>query len=248
MLKMKRLIILFIPALALLLARCSQDDGICIGSTGKTITQDRPGLPYHYVEVNDNINLFLTQDSVYTGVKVEAGENLIDGILTEIDNGRLVLKNNNSCNWLRSFDVPVNVYLTFTSLDTLIFRAAGNITCTNEWTNDSVCFDVIEGGGQIDLKLNVFKSHLFVRYGTVSVNVTGHSEVTFVSSKGYGPLHAEDLNSKFTYVYTFSPNDVFVNASVELGVEIGNIGNVYYRGDPSEVSTDIYGEGKLIKL
>jgi len=246
--KMKRINLLLLAVLLMFLTRCSKDEGICIGSTGKTITQERTALPYHYVEVYDNINLILTQDTSITGIMVEAGENLIDGITTEIDSGRLVLRNRNSCNWLRSFEVPVNVYLTFIQLDTLIFSAAGNITCTNEWTNDSIRFEIIEGGGQIDLKLNVFKSYLNVRYGTVSVNVSGFSQVTYISSQGYGPLHAEDLNSKFTYVYTFSPNDVFVNATAQLGVEIGNIGNVYYRGDPVDVYTIISGEGKLIKF
>jgi hypothetical protein len=246
--KLKKLIILLLPAMALLFARCGQDEGICIGSTGKTVIQDRTPLPYHSIEVYDNINLILTQDSSINSIRVEAGENLIDGITTTIDSGRLVLRNTNSCNWLRRFEIPVNVYLTFTKLDTLIFRAAGNITCTNAWENDSIYFDVIEGGGQIDLKLDVFKSFLYVRYGTVTVNVTGFSQVTYISSMGYGPLHAENLNSKFTYVSTFSPNDVFVNAIVELSVEIGNIGNVYYRGDPVEISTNISGEGKLIKF
>ena len=245
---MKRLITILITVMALSLAQCGKDDGTCISSTGKTITQDRSGLTYHYVEVYDNINLILTQDSVNTGIKVEAGENLIDGITTEIDNGRLVLKNANSCNWLRRFDIPVNVYLNFTRLDTLIFRAAGNITCTNEWTNDSVLFNIIEGAGQANLKLNVFKSFLYIQYGTVTVYVTGFSQVTYISSRGYGPLHAENLNSKFTYASTFSPNDIFVNASVHLEVEIGNIGNAYYCGDPAEVSTNIYGGGRLIKL
>jgi len=246
--KIKRLIKILILVMALSLTQCGKDEGTCISSTGKTITQDRSGTPYHYVEVNDNINLILTQDSVNTGITVEAGENLIDGITTDISNGRLVLKNTNSCNWLRSFNIPVNVYLNFTQLDTLIFRAAGNITCTNEWTNYSVFFNVIEGGGQADLKLNVFRSFLYIQYGTVTVNVTGFSQVTYISSRGYGPMHAENLYSKFTYASTYSPNDVFVNAIVELGVEIGNIGNVYYRGDPAEISTNIIGGGKLIKL
>lgn len=244
----KRLIILFSPLMVLLLVQCEQDDGICVGSTGKTITQDRMGLPFHNVEVYDNINLILTQDSALSSVIVEAGENLIDGITTEIDSGNLVLKNTNSCNWFRSFNVPVNVYLRFNRLDTLIFRAAGNITCTNEWTNDIVHLDVIEGAGHIDLKLNVFKSFLYVHYGTVSVNVTGYSQVTFISSHGYGPLHAENLYSLFTYVYTISPNDVFVYAKHELGAEIKNIGNIYYRGDPQDISTNISGEGQLIKF
>jgi hypothetical protein len=246
--KMRKLTILIFSVIAIFMTRCAKDEGICAGRTGKIITQERIALPYHSVEVYDNINLILTQDTSLTGITVEAGENLADGITTEIDSGRLVLRNMNTCNWLRSFEVPVNVYLKFTSLDTLITSAAGNISCTNAWTNDSVYFNVIEGGGQIDLKLDVFKSYLFVRYGTFSVNVSGFSQVTFISSQGYGPFHAEELSSKFTYVYTFSPNDVFVNASVSLGVEIANIGNVYYRGDPQEVNTVITGEGKLIKL
>jgi len=234
--------------MALFLTQCGKDEGICIGSTGKIITRDRTALPYHYVEVYDNINVILTQDSSYNRILVEAGENLIEGITTEIDSGRLVLRNRNSCDWLRSFEVPVNVYLTYTQLDTLIFRAAGKITCANTWTNDTIYFDLIEGAGQIDLKLNVFKSFITVRYGTVSVNITGFSQVTFISYHGYGPLHAENLSSLFTYVNTSSPNDIFINASVQLGVEIGNIGNVYYHGDPLQISTKIIGGGKLIKF
>jgi hypothetical protein len=140
------------------------------------------------------------------------------------------------------------VYLTFTKLDTLIFRAAANITCTNDWVNDSIRFEVVEGAGQIDLKLNVFKSILYVHNGTVSLNVTGYSQVTIISSNGYGPFHAENLLSKFTYLSSYSPNDVFVYVTVEMTVGIGNIGNVYYRGDPQISSLIITGEGKLIKL
>jgi hypothetical protein len=246
--KMKELVRLIFLLLVIFLSGCEEDEGVCISSTGKTITQDRSGLSYHYVEVYDNINLFLTQDSLFTGIKVEAGENLIDGITTEIDSGRLVIRNTNSCNWLRSFNVPVNVYLNFTKLDTLNFRAAGNVTCTNEWTNDSMFVNILEGGGKTNLKLNVFKSFLYIMDGTVSLNVTGYSQVTYISSHGYGPVHAENLLSKFTYTFSSSPNDVYLNASVGLAVRITNIGNVYYSGDPIDISTDITGGGKLIKF
>jgi len=239
----KLIILLLIIALCF---RCKKDDGSCITTTGKMIRESRVALPFHFVEVYDNINVFLSQDTALTSICVEAGENLIGGITTEIDSGRLVLRNRNSCNWLRNFSIPVNVYLTFTKLDTLFFRAAGNVTCTNTWTNDSIFFNVIEGAGQISLDLHMFKSYIHIQYGTVRLYAAGFSQVTFISSQGYGPLHAEELVSKFTYVYTFSPNDVFVYASEQLGVEIGNIGNVYYRGNPGDISAEIYGSGKLM--
>lgn len=242
---------LLFPALAilvLLLTTCSKDEGVCISSTGKVISQERPAPSFRSVEVFDNINLFLTQDPYLSKITVEAGENLIDGITTEIDSGKLVVRNENSCNWLRSFDVPVNVYLTFPLLDTITFQAAGNITCTNDWKNESVFLDIIEGAGKIDLKLDVYRSFFIVKYGTTAINLSGISEITTIISYGFGPFHAEDLVSKFTYVSSYSSNDVFVYSSIDLAVEIGNIGNVYYTGNPASIATTIYGDGRLIEF
>jgi hypothetical protein len=245
---MKKLLLpLFLIAL-FILEGCNKDDGVCVSTTGKVITQDRGSQPFHTVLVYDNINLFLTQDTAMNRIMVEAGENLIDGITAVIDSGNLVLRNENSCNWLRSFEVPVNVYLTFTQLDTLIFRAAGNITCTNNWTNHSLCLDVIEGSGKIDLKVKAYDTFVIVRYGTTNITVTGNTEVATLISYSFGPLHAEDLISKFTYVSCYSSNDMWVTSSIDLAVEIGNIGNVYYRGDPATISTNYLSSGRLIKL
>jgi hypothetical protein len=122
--KLNGIILIVFAPIVLLLTRCAKDEGICTGSTGKVISQERTALPFHSVEVYDNINLVLTQETSLTGITVEAGENLIEGITTKIDSGKLVIRNVNSCNWLRSFEVPVNVYLKFTLLDTIIVREA----------------------------------------------------------------------------------------------------------------------------
>ncbi len=245
---MKQWIIPIWLVFVLLMSGCTEDEGVCVSSTGEVKMEERLALPYRTVEVYDNINLFLTQDSLINRISIEAGENLLGGITTAIDSGKLVIRNENRCNWMRSFEVPVNAYLTFTGLDTIIFRAAGNITCTNPWTNHSVCLDVIEGAGKIDLKLDVYRSYFIVRYGTTSLNITGKAEVSTLIHYGFGPFHAEDLVSKFTYVSCYSPNDMFVYSSIDLAVEIGNIGNVYYLGNPSGITTTFLSEGRLYAL
>ena len=223
------------------------EEGECVKNTGKVVKEDRAAIDFHYLEIYDNINVILTQDTMVHAITVEAGENLIAGITTEIDSGRLTLRNQNSCNWLRSFEVPVNVYLTFSKLDTIVFQASGDISCSNTWHNDSIYLNVVEGAGDINLRLNVARSTMHIRYGTVSLTVNGKSGVTFISSQGYGPVHAEELLSKFTYVYTYSPNDVYVYAEEEIGVEIANIGNVYCKGNPKEVSEINSSTGRLIQ-
>jgi len=244
--KMIRLICLGLIPLFLLLSGCNKDEGVCVSSTGKITLDDRGNQPFTRILVHDNINLILTHDTSLYNITVEAGENIIGGISTEIDSGKLVLRNTNTCNWLRSFEVPVNVYLTYTQLDTIIFRAAGDITCTNAWPGYSACLDVIEGAGNLDLKLNVYRSYILVRYGTTRIGLSGISDVTTLISYGFGPLQAENLISEFTYISSYSPNDMFVYASIDLQAVIGNLGNVYYRGNPGTVSANISGEGKLI--
>lgn len=245
---MKKLLLPVILFVLLILSGCVKDDGVCVSSTGKVITEDRGTVPFHSVLVYDNINLILTQDTSMNRIMVEAGKNLIGGITTVIDSGNLVIRNENKCNWLRRFDIPINVYLTFSRLDTISFRAAGDVTCTNTWTNHTIYFDIIEGSGKIDLDVQAYETFIMGRYGTTNINVTGTTEVATLISYIYGPLHAENLVSKFTYVSSYSPNDVFVYSSIDLAVEIGNIGNVYYRGDPSSITTNFYSSGRLFRI
>lgn len=240
--------ILLITGFAIL-AGCSKDDGVgCFKSTGPIRQEERSLGPYHYIEVHDNINLFLIQDSVKNEVVVEAGENLLPRINTVNQEGRLVMTNDNQCNWLRDFSIPINIYLTFSDLDTIIYRAAGDLTCMNTWVRDSVQFEVWEGAGVIRLDLMTEKTRLFVHYGTVSVEATGYSQVTFLLNQGYGPVNTLDLFSKFTYLSTRSPNDCYVFATEDLEAEIINKGDVYYKGDPKNISSIITGEGRLIRL
>ena len=177
-----------------------------------------------------------------------AGENLLDGIKTAVSSGHLVIRNENHCDWLRSFEVPVNVYIIFTRLDTIVTSAAGNLTFTNAWRNDSIQFNVEEGAGKIDLKLDVFKSWVYIQYGVTDVVMSGRSQVSFFSNNGYGPVNALDLVTNYTYMSTQSPNDCFVYVEGELGVTINNIGNVYYKGSPGKIDQQLNSSGKLIHL
>lgn len=234
---------------AVLIQSCSDEDGFdCFTSTGEVKLESRPTAPFHFIELHDNINLILTQDSVACCVEVEAGENLLAGITSEVERGRLVLRNENKCDWVRSFEVPVNVYITFSRLDTIVFRAAGNLSFTNAWRNDSIQFDVWEGAGTIDLKLDVFKSRVYIHYGVTEVIISGWSQVNYISSKGYGPVDALGLQTNYTFMSTQSPNDCFVYVTGELGATLSNIGNIYYKGHPGVVTEERQSSGRLIPL
>ena len=75
-----------------------------------------------------NVNLYLRQANENKLV-LESGTNLMAKIITEVNsNGVLEIRNENQCNWVRSYDKPINVYLEFKDLDSL-----ENIDRTNLW-------------------------------------------------------------------------------------------------------------------
>src|SRR5437868_14955643 len=83
----------------------------CFDSEGKVIMVTRNIAAFHQVELIDNINLILTQDTVEQ-IKIEAGENLQPNISTDVQNGILTIRNNTACNWIRKLSETINVYLS----------------------------------------------------------------------------------------------------------------------------------------
>lgn len=231
----------------LLQAACTKRDvGDCLKSTGKIIREERSAGNIDFIYLQNNINLILTQDSLIR-VTVEAGENIIDDIRTEYDQGRFYISNENSCNWVRSYSQPVNVYLNVPSVDSIEYHGSGNITGTGALTGDSIKIDIWEGSGSIQLDIHMGKSRLYFHYGTADLNITGFSGVAYIYAASYGPVHCENMNSKFVYINNRGTNDCFVRATEILEATIEYMGNIYYYGDPKVVISNITGSGQLIR-
>lgn len=234
--------------LGLIIVSCNDNEKDCFVSAGETTSEFRGEHTINFIEVYDDINLILTYDTVNSGIIVETGKNLLENIETKIEKNRLTLRNNSTCNWVRSFEVEFNVYVNIKNLDTLIYRGSGNISCTDTLFCDSLQLDIWEGAGTVNLNINSGKSWLYNHQGTVDLIFTGKSGITFISSKGYGPINCSGLESNIVYLYTISPNHCYINSRAIIDVTIDNIGNVYYTGNPYAIFTNYNSTGKLIKL
>ncbi|MDZ7741901.1 MAG: DUF2807 domain-containing protein [Bacteroidota bacterium] len=219
----------------------------CFSNTGEIISEVREVQDIHYVLLENNVNLVLIQDSV-PSLRVEAGKNIIDKVITELSGSNLYIRNENDCNWLRSYAKEITVYLGVSKLDSLDYRSSGDLATDGTLMNDSIDIHVWEGSGSIDMDIDVKQSRINLHYGTVDMHISGISHVTYVFSGSYGPVYCDELDSKFTYVSNQGTNDCYVRASVALEVTIKYLGNIYYYGTPSFIKKDISGEGELIKL
>lgn len=231
-----------------LLSNCGKDNMFdCFKSTGKIVIEDRPASEFYGIILNNNLDLYLTQGSGFS-ISVEAGKHLQKGIKTEIRDRVLTISNENRCNWVRSYEKPMKVYVSFTDLDSLEYKASGNVYSLNTLVSDSIKLVVKEGGGSIDLHIQTWKSVFQIDEGTVDLTVHGTSNVNYISSNAYGPVDCLDLNTVFTYMNSSSTNNCYVNTSSVLDVTIENVGDVYYMGNPDSVYFTQHSSGKLIKL
>ncbi len=235
--------------LILILGACSKG-GIdnCFSSSGKITTETRTLAPFSNIITYDNVDLILEQGSDFK-CTVEAGSNLISGIVTEVDKrGNLVIRNTNSCNWLRSYDQPVRVFLELQKLDTLNYRSIGNITTTDTIFQDTLIINLYEGAGRVDLLLRSRLIRAGLHYGTQKLVISGKCGLVYGYSAGFGLIDIRNLEATLLYVNNNSSNNMYVRATEELGATIQSLGNIYYFGNPDVINLSKQGSGNLIHL
>ena len=245
MVRKRNSFILFLLISLFFWAGCEQTDVNCITSNGKTIRQERVLGDFDSIDVREYVNLILIQDTV-NRVTVESGQNIIDGITTEVVNRQLNISNTNKCKWLRSYDVPVNVYVSVKNLMKIYYLSSGNINSLNTLKPYSLKIEVWGGCGTIDLDMDTYQGYFFLQAGTVDINLHGHCAISTIFSGDYGPFHCQDLKTGYSFVTNKSSNDCYVNASQYLEANIGSIGNIYYTGNPDSLDIDITGSGQVI--
>ena len=228
---------------------CNKSDPLdCFKSTGKIVRVERAVGDFNSILLKDNINLYLRQAD-QNKLEVEGGNNLLPKIITTVnEEGVLEISNENSCNWVRSYDKPLNVYLDFITLDTLEYRSIGDVTNVDTIRMDTIVINVREGAGTIALTVHAYKINTNLHYGTADIITSGISVLNFDYLAGYGKIDNSSLESKQVYLENRSSNNIYVNSTLTLEVTIDNIGNVYYKGNPPNILISGTGSGKLIKL
>src|SRR6185436_10689371 len=122
---------LFIILFLFMFSSCKKENMCdCFKSTGSTFTEKRVLGDFDQLEVNDNIDVVLVEDTL-NYAEVEAGKNLIDLIDTKIDNNQLNIANRNTCNWVRSYKKEITVTVHFKQLKQIVHYGSKEIVSSN---------------------------------------------------------------------------------------------------------------------
>jgi hypothetical protein len=215
----------------------------CIKSTGKIVKKERILAPFNKLHLSDNINIFIRQDSIQM-VLVEAGENLLGKIKTEVRGDRLYVFNENKCDWVRSYDKKINVYLTMPRLEHVWNEGYGNIASENTLHLYDFWFHHYGNG---DVTLEVIGRYLWLdldHFGNFTI--TGKAEEMEGTMHNLGKLNTEGLICSKVIATNTNASDLYVRADSTLHATIESTGSIIYAGNPS-VKFNLSGKGKLIK-
>lgn len=233
--------------LLFVLISCQKENrGDCFNSTGKVITTVRTLEQFTAIELNDNINLHIIQDTV-NFIYIKTGNNLMKNIITEVKNNTLYIKNINKCNWIRKLNIKIDATLHCHHLNHLIYKGYGIISSGNTIKTDSLYIEFKDGAEHVNLTIDAPTTWLVIHTGPGDMTIKGKSGCTYIYQNGYGSINAGELNSTFTFMRTNSMNNCHVKASEWLTAEITYFGNVYYYGNPKKIDVIQTNKGRLIK-
>jgi hypothetical protein len=220
----------------------------CFKRTGDVTTETRTIEPFTQIFVEDKVNVILTEDSsLASTIKIEAGKNLIPLIKTEVVNGVLRIRNANKCDFTRRYDIPVNIYVNYApGLMRITNKGTGLISNTDTCTLQSVDLEAISAG---DIKLQMNAGSVYTHQHSVGdVEAYGTANEMIIYNTGNGFTITDQCQAGYCWVYTRTTGKITVFTQGLLISEIEGEGNVYYRGQPSQINSILSGSGQLLPL
>lgn len=225
----------------LLFNRCSKPS--CLESSGPITSTMRDVSPFHQIDLYNNLNLVLTQDTLEV-IRVEAGEHLQPNISTTIENGVLILKNTTDCNWLRSPSERITVYVSVKKLDGVNYRGSGNITSTNTIIADYIKFYSDKGAGNVNISLQAKRTDAAIEYENADFKFRGKSDICYAYVNARGSIDFEDFEVKTMYIGYASVRNTVIHVTGLLDATIYHKGSLYYKGSPVTTAS-YFSSGRL---
>lgn len=242
--------ILYILSIITLLSCDSENAPDCFKSAGDLTEKEFTVTPFSTITVFKNIELIITDDINYS-VKVETGAHLIDEITASVVNGRLLLKDNNSCNLTRDYDA-VKIYITapnlteirnssqFTVRSNGILNYSSLRLISEDYTDDfynNGIFNVEVNATSIVLVINNF-TPTFISGTTNTLNI--------FQASGDGRFEGRNLIAQDVTIYHRGTNDIIVNPQQSLKANLVSTGDVISVTTPPTLDIQEQFDGRVI--
>lgn len=217
---MKRLFAFFV--IAFLAASCSKD---VVRGSGDIITVERNTDNFSGLNTSGSAKIYINY-APEISVKVKGYSNLVSEYITEVKNSTLYLHYRNNLNVKND---NIEVYITMPGFNALNMSGSSSIKATGNFEDtDNLS---ISTSGSAGISIDKMNSNSY------TIQSSGNSNIATLGVK-----------TKTAKVEISGNGETSLSVTDKLEVHISGNGKVSYKGDPTEVVTNISGNGKLVKL
>lgn len=183
------------------------------------------------IDVGYGIDVYLSMGS-REHVEVEAPEDLLEYLMTEVKGGKLKIYYDRSFNW----NSETKVYVQAKKIESI--NASGGSDVFGE--NKLKARDLqLEASGGSDIKLEVSAKSL-------DVNVSGGSDIVLsgevdnlkANTSGGSDLKAFDLIAQRAHVEASGGSDIKITVKEELDAKASGGADIEYMGNPQKINSD----------
>lgn len=246
---MKKLVNIII--LILLFSCNSENTGDCFQTSGRIIQQQITVSSFDKILVNRDIELIIKQ-GLEQKIIIETGKNLLNDVEATVIGGKLILTDNNSCNYVRDYGIT-KVYVTSPNITEIRSSTQFDVRSDGVLTYPSLTILAEDYGAPGSFTNGNFRLQIDNDYfGCVFNNIsncfvsgkTNNLEVTLAS--GNGRFESQNLISQHVIFWNRSTNDIIVNPIQSLIGKILGTGNVIAFTHPPIVDVQEVYTGRLI--
>lgn len=218
----------------------------CVEHSGSITSLKRTIQPFTRIILQDNINLFITQEEE-DALVVEAKENIQPNISTVVENGVLTIANNGTCEWLTIPDKEINVYVSSKNLEQLNYEGSGTVTSMNMIQVDHFGLYSKKGAGNISLHLNADHTTIHLEGENPDITLLGISDHCNISVDPRSSINLSDFEVRLMTIEYMGIRNAVINVTEQLTANLYHTGNLFYKGSPSIITPVYYSSGRLIK-
>ena len=241
----------YIISLILIVACDSENAFDCLQKPGNIIQEEIVVSSFNKILVNRDIELIL-KDGLIQKVVIQTGENLFNDVKAEVSDGKLILIDNNSCNYVREYGIT-KVYVTSPNITEIRSSTQYDITSDGVLTYPiltilSEDYSDPESFTNGNFKLQIDNSSFYLVFNNLSnCFISGKTEslnITFAS--GSSRFEGRDLVAQNVQLWNRASNDMIVNPQQSIKGKISGTGNVISVTKPTVVEVEEYYKGQLI--
>jgi hypothetical protein len=210
----------------------------CIEGTGKTNTESRNLRDFKGVDLRIAGNAEVTMGPNFE-VTVQAEESLLPHVKTTIEDGTLIIDSKECFHTGKQIVVRV----TLPELRNLELSGSGDIKGMNALNGDKM-YIALTGSGSIDAEIAATVVRT-VLAGSGDVMLRGKAKDHEIKIAGSGDVHAGEFATDNTTARISGSGNCELRAAQLLRASISGSGNVYYRGHPNKVESQVSGSGEV---